>query len=62
MDKYPNRRVMHRKAGKFSAAPTLEQQGYPINTARLKCISCDHEWMPILIPQKCVKCGTEMNL
>ncbi|MBA1203643.1 hypothetical protein G7009_18130 [Pseudomonas capeferrum] len=61
MEKYSNRRVLHRKGGKFASAPTLEQQGYAINTSRFTCAECSHEWAPILVPVKCPKCSAAIK-
>lgn len=61
MEKYNNRRVMVRQGGKFAKAPTLEQQGYAINTSRQMCTNCKHEWMPILATGKCPKCDEQLK-
>ncbi len=61
MDKYSNRRTIHRQGGKFAKAPTLEQQGYAINTSRKTCANCKHEWTPILATGNCPKCGQQLK-
>lgn len=60
MEKYRNRRELHRQGGKFAKAPTLAEQGYVINTQRRKCAHCGNEWTPIIATGKCPSCGTAL--
>lgn len=61
MEKYRNRREMHRSGGRFATTPTLEQQGYAINTERKTCGQCSHQWTPILTTGKCPLCATALK-
>jgi len=60
-ERYANKRMMFRKGGKFSKAPSLERMGFDVNKAEQTCANCGHKWFPVLATGLCPQCDTALK-
>lgn len=60
--KYANKRIMHRRGGRFASAPTLGQLGFAANEdlKQFTCANCSHQFIPVVLTGRCPKCSTQL--
>ncbi len=56
--KYPNKRFVVRRRGRFAKTPSLETMGLDLADSDRRC-QCGHVWRPILVTGRCPECGAQ---